>query len=125
MIVFPDIELQAGRCVNLVRGQMDRPVVYQVDPLETAKKLAAEGAEWLHVVDLDAVAQKAANNAALIEEIIQAVHVPVQVSGGIRSAAAIDSWIERGAARVVVATSTSRRTTAASPRSGGRNWKSA
>ncbi len=104
MLVLPDIELQNGKCVNLVRGQMDQPVVYDADPIEAAKKFAAEGAEWLHVVDLDAVAQKAETNADLIEEIIQAVHVPVQVAGGIRSLQAVDSWIERGAGRVVIAT---------------------
>ncbi len=104
MIIFPDIELQKGKCVNLVRGQMDQPVVYDVDPVETAKKFAAEGAEWLHVLDLDAVAQQDRTNAGLIEEIIHAVHVPVQVSGGVRSMTAIDGWIERGAGRVVIGT---------------------
>ncbi len=104
MIVFPDIELQQGKCVNLVRGQMDQPVVYDTDPIEAAKNFAAAGAEWLHVVDLDAVASKEENNQALIEEIIKAVHVPVQVAGGIRTHADIDRWIEAGAGRVVLAT---------------------
>ena len=104
MIIFPDIELQRGLCVNLVRGQMDQPVVYDVDPLEAARGFAADGAEWLHVLDLDAVAQQDGTNAALIEEIIRAVHIPVQVSGGIRTLAAVESWIERGAGRVVIGT---------------------
>ncbi len=104
MIIFPDIELQNGKCVNLVRGQMDQPVVYDRDPVAAAKAFAEEGAEWLHVVDLDAVAKKEVNNAALIEEIIDTVHIPVQVAGGIGTHHEIDHWFERGASRVVVAT---------------------
>ncbi|MEM7169112.1 MAG: 1-(5-phosphoribosyl)-5-[(5-phosphoribosylamino)methylideneamino] imidazole-4-carboxamide isomerase [Pseudomonadota bacterium] len=104
MIIFPDIELQNGKCVNLVRGQMDRPVVYDVDPVEAAKGFASDGAEWLHVVDLDAVAQNETNNSKIIEEIIASVHVPVQVAGGIRTLTAIDRWFEKGAGRVVIGT---------------------
>ena len=104
MIVFPDIELQNGKCVNLVRGHMDKPVIYDIDPVEAAKTFAKEGAEWLHVVDLDAVARKKKTNAKLIKKIISSVHVPVQVAGGIRSHHDIDQWLEDGAARVVIAT---------------------
>ncbi len=104
MIIFPNIELQNGKCVNLVRGEMDQPVVYDVDPVATAKDFAADGAHWLHVVDLDAVAQKESNNAALIEEIIHSVHIPVQVAGGIRTHSAVEHWMEKGAGRVVIGT---------------------
>ena len=104
MIIFPDIELQNGKCVNLVRGQMDQPVVYERDPMEAAKEFAAGGAQWLHVVDLDAADSRETDNSELICEIIKSVHVPVQVAGGIRSIAALDWWIERGAERVVVLT---------------------
>ncbi len=104
MIIFPDIELQNGRCVNLVRGQMDQAVIYESDPVEAAKAFQSQGAEWLHVVDLDAVGQREADNSELICEIIKAVYIPVQVAGGIRGMAAVDWWIEHGALRVVIAT---------------------
>ncbi len=105
MIIYPDIELQNGKCVNLVRGQMDQPVVYDVDPLEAARKFAAEGAEWLHVIDLDAVDEGGGNgNCDLVCALIKAVPVPIQVAGGIRSMNAVDWWMEQGAGRVVVGT---------------------
>ncbi len=104
MIVYPDIEIQNGKCVSLIRGHMDKPIVFDIAPLEAAKSFATEGAEWIHVVDLDAVAGKEKTNADLIKEIISSVYVPVQVAGGIRSELDIDHWIEAGAGRVVIAT---------------------
>ena len=103
MIVYPDIELQNGRCVNLVRGKMDEPVVYDADPVEVACQFACEGAEWLHVVDLDAVFGQG-NNADLIAQIIRKAGAGVQVAGAIRSMDAVRDWIEFGAGRVVIAT---------------------
>ncbi len=105
MIIYPDIEIQDSKCVNLLRGQMDKPTVYDITPMQAAKKFIADGAEWLHIVDLDAVSAGGGDgNSALICEIINAVQVPVQVAGGIRNAQSVDWWIERGAARVVIGT---------------------
>ena len=70
MVVYPDIELQKGRCVNLARGRTDVSTVYDVDPVEAACDFALQGAEWLQVVDLDAVFN-AGDNAAIINEIIR------------------------------------------------------
>ncbi len=103
MIVYPDIELQNGRCVNLVRGQMDVPVVYDVDPLDAACEFAAQGAEWLHVVDLDAVVNQG-SNTDLITQIIRKASACVQVAGGIRSIDTVRDWIDAGAGHVVIAT---------------------
>ena len=103
MIVYPDIELQNGRCVNLVRGQMDEPVVYDADPVEAACEFAGKGAEWLHVVDLDAVFGQG-SNADLITQIIRKAGSSVQVAGAIRSIDTVRDWIEAGAGRVVIAT---------------------
>lgn len=102
MIIYPDIEIQNGRCVNLLRGQMDQPVIYDVDPVEAARSFAEQGARRLHVVDLDAVTG-AGSNAEIIKEIIR-VGMNVQVGGGIRSMESIHEWVEAGAARVVIAT---------------------
>ncbi len=104
MIIYPDIELQDGRCVNLVRGRMEEPTVYDIAPLEAAKKFEGQGADWLHIVDLDGVIQGGRHNADLICEIIKAVKIPVQVGGGIRTTHSVDWWFEHGAARVVLGT---------------------
>jgi len=103
MIVYPDIELQNGRCVNLVRGQQTNPVVYEADPLEAAQEFVSQGAEWLHVVDLDAVF-RVGNNVAIIKDIIQKAGCSVQVAGAINSIDIVRNWIESGAGRIVIAT---------------------
>lgn len=103
MIIYPYIALKGGRCVNLLRGRLDQPIAWDVDPVETAQRFAAEGAEWLHVVDLDAV-DGTGDNAALVCEIIRHAEVPVQLAGGIRSRERARRWIDEGAARVVLAT---------------------
>ena len=103
MRLYPAIELQNGRCVSLHRGRMEEPHVWHVDPVERARDHAAAGAEWLHVTDLDAVGGEG-DNAELVEEIIRAAGIPVQLGGGIRSVERIDHWMDRGAGRVVVGT---------------------
>jgi phosphoribosylformimino-5-aminoimidazole carboxamide ribotide isomerase len=103
MIIYPDIELQKGRCVNLRRGRADAPVVYDVDPVEAACDFARQGAEWLHVVDLDAVFNDG-DNADIIHKIIEMAGCPVQVGGAIRSMERVHQWIAAGAGRVVIAT---------------------
>ena len=104
MIIFPDIELQNGKCVNLVRGQMDKPVVYKKAPVKAAKDFQDEGAQWLHVIDLDAVGRLENDNHELVCEIIKAVHIPVQVAGGISSMSHVEWWLDHGAGRVVIGT---------------------
>lgn len=103
MIIYPYIALRGGRCVNLVSGRIDEPVVYDIDPLETAKAFAHAGVEWLHVVDLDAVA-RTGNNAELIRDIIRHANAPVQVAGGIHSVEKVREWSDAGAGRMVVGT---------------------
>jgi phosphoribosylformimino-5-aminoimidazole carboxamide ribotide isomerase len=103
MIIYPYIALRGGRCVNLLRGRIDEPVTYDADPLEAAKSFAHAGAEWLHVVDLDAVAGTG-SNAELIRDIIGQANAPVMVGGGIRSAEIVREWSEAGAGRMVFGT---------------------
>jgi phosphoribosylformimino-5-aminoimidazole carboxamide ribotide isomerase len=83
---------------------MDQPVVYDVDPVDIAKSFQEQGAEWLHVLDLDAAGQRENDNSELICKIIEQVFIPVEVAGGIRGMAAVDWWVEQGAARVVIST---------------------
>ena len=103
MIIYPEIELQKGRCVNLRRGRADAPVVYDADPVKAARDFAGQGAEWLQVVDLDAVFNDG-DNADLIREIIDKAGCAVQVGGAIRTMERVHHWIDAGAKRVVIAT---------------------
>ncbi len=108
MIVYPAIDLSGGRAVRLWQGRRERLRVVAEDPVELAQRLAAEGAQFLHVVDLDA-AFGAAGNDEVVRRILAAVPCPVQVGGGVRSEARYRRLKEAGAARVVVGTAVLRR----------------
>ncbi len=103
MIIYPDLELRQGRLVNLTRNRIDSPIVYDLDPVQVAHDLAQQGAEWLHVIDLDAVFNVGENND-IIKQIIRTASCPVQVGGAIRSMEKVHSWMDAGAGRVVIAT---------------------
>ncbi len=106
MIVYPDIELHKGRCVNLKHGSIEAPQVFDISPLDAARKFERGGAQWLHVVDLDGVFQHQdpADNSDIIKQIIKQSNIPVQVGGGIRSLTAAENWMASGAERVVLGT---------------------
>ena len=104
MILYPAIDLKDGRCVRLVRGEMSAATVFNDDPPAQARKFAAAGARWLHVVDLDGAVAGEARNAPAVEAILRASALKVQLGGGIRSESAIAFWLGRGAARVVLGT---------------------
>jgi phosphoribosylformimino-5-aminoimidazole carboxamide ribotide isomerase len=103
MIIYPDLELRKGRLVNLLRNRIESPIVYELDPVQVAHDLVGQGATWLHVVDLDAVFNDG-DNADVIRQIIRTTGCSVQVGGAIRSMEKVHSWMEAGAARVVIAT---------------------
>jgi len=105
MIIFPDIEIQNGQSVNRTRGKEEAPEVYDISPLEAAREFAAAGAEWLHVIDINASLQKGRKNSDLIVEIIEEVDIPVQVGGGIRTFLDVEWWLDHGAARLILGTS--------------------
>lgn len=104
MDLFPAIDLLGGRCVRLYQGDYGRSRVYGDDPVAQAKAFAAEGAPWVHVVDLDAARTGAPTNRELIAAVAGAVDVPVQTGGGVRDDAAADALFAAGVRRVVVGT---------------------
>ncbi len=101
MIVYPMIELQHGRCVSLNRGRIEDPMIWHVDPVETARDYAAAGAEWMHLTDFDAI-DGSEENSDLVENIIRGAGIPVQIGGGFRTAAGVEHWIDKGAGRIVI-----------------------
>lgn len=103
MLIYPTIELQNGRCVTLDKGRLDAAMIWHVDPVETARGFAQAGAEWMHLTDFDAVEGRD-DNAELIEEIIRAAGIPVQLGGGFRSRESVERWIDKGAGRIVIGT---------------------
>jgi phosphoribosylformimino-5-aminoimidazole carboxamide ribotide isomerase len=107
MIIYPTLELLNGKCVSLTRGRLDEPVLWHVDPIETARGFAAAGAEWMHLTDINGLRDDGDNND-LVQEIIRAVGIPVQLGGGFRSRDQVERWIDRGVGRVVIGTMAAR-----------------
>ncbi len=102
--LFPAIDLRGGRCVRLYKGDFDAETVYGDDPVAQAVTFAAEGASWIHVVDLDAARTGEAVNHSVIAAIAAAVDVPVQAGGGVRSRTAADALFAVGVDRLVIGT---------------------
>lgn len=104
MLVIPAIDLKGGQCVRLYQGDMDRATVYSDDPIATALKWQNEGAERLHVVDLDGAISGASVNTPVIQQICQTLTIPVQVGGGIRTLDAVEHLLTHGVSRVILGT---------------------
>ena len=104
MILYPAIDLKDGQCVRLLRGDMDVATVFNDDPGSQAKSFADEGAQWLHVVDLNGAFEGKPVNADAVESILKNSSMPVQLGGGIRTVAQAVDWIERGLSRVILGT---------------------
>jgi phosphoribosylformimino-5-aminoimidazole carboxamide ribotide isomerase len=104
MILYPAIDLRGGKCVRLVQGDFARETIYGDDPVATARRWAAAGARWLHVVDLDGARAGAPVQAELVGRICRAVSIPVQAGGGLRDEAAVRTVLDAGVARAVLGT---------------------
>ena len=104
MILFPAIDLKDGACVRLEQGDMARATVFSRDPAAQAEAFAAQGFEYLHVVDLDGAFAGRPVNAGAVASILKTVTIPVQLGGGIRDLSTIERWLETGVARVIVGT---------------------
>jgi phosphoribosylformimino-5-aminoimidazole carboxamide ribotide isomerase len=104
MIVYPAIDLRGGRCVRLREGDFAQETVYGEDPVAMARRWAAAGAEWLHVVDLDGARAGRPVQLGTVRAVCAAVDLPVQVGGGMRTVVDAEAVLAAGAARVVVGT---------------------
>ncbi|MFK5979485.1 MAG: 1-(5-phosphoribosyl)-5-[(5-phosphoribosylamino)methylideneamino]imidazole-4-carboxamide isomerase [Rhizobiaceae bacterium] len=104
MILFPAIDLKDGECVRLKLGDMDQATVYNTDPGAQAKAFEDDGFSWLHVVDLNGAFEGESVNGAAVKAILAATKNPVQLGGGIRTLDHIESWLDKGLARVILGT---------------------
>src|SRR6266851_1352669 len=101
---IPAIDIRGGRCLRLVEGDFAQETRYADDPAEMARYWQAQGAQRLHVVDLDGARDGVRGNAAVIARLLESVTIPVQVGGGIRSLEAARALLDQGADRIVVGT---------------------
>jgi phosphoribosylformimino-5-aminoimidazole carboxamide ribotide isomerase len=104
VILFPAIDLKNGQCVRLEQGDMARATVFNLDPAAQAKSFAAQGFEYLHVVDLDGAFAGKPMNAEAVDAMLKQVTIPVQLGGGIRDLGTVEAWLAKGIARVIIGT---------------------
>jgi len=103
-IIYPAIDIRDGKCVRLVQGDYNQETVYNDQPVEVAADWEAQGAQWIHLVDLDGAKAGYPVNADLIGRIAKSVGVPVQLGGGIRTESDIDRLLSLGVSRVILGT---------------------
>ncbi len=110
MILFPAIDIQGGKCVRLLQGQFDQATTYSDDPITVAERWKSEGAQWLHIVDLDGARTgvPSSRNLGLVRRIADEVGLPIQFGGGVRTAEAAERMFDMGVSRVVVGTAAAR-----------------
>ena len=104
MILFPAIDLKDGVCVRLKKGLMHEATVFNDDPAAQARTFKAQGFQWLHCVDLNGAFDGRSVNADAIKAIRAAIDLPIQLGGGIRDIAAVESWLAAGITRVILGT---------------------
>ena len=104
MIIFPALDLRHGKCVRLLQGRATDETVYSEDPVAVARMWEAEGARWLHLVDLEGAMSSGTENRALAKRIIREMGIPVQFGGGVRTMADFREMLEAGAGRVILGT---------------------
>lgn len=104
MIIYPAIDLKNGQCVRLYKGDMDKDTVYNDNPAAQALDWACGGFSWVHVVDLDGAVSGRPVNKDAVKSIVEAVDIPVQLGGGIRTLDQIKMWLDEGVSRVILGT---------------------
>jgi phosphoribosylformimino-5-aminoimidazole carboxamide ribotide isomerase len=104
MLIIPAIDLKNGRCVRLLQGDPDKETVYFNDPVSVAKSFEDQGAELIHVVDLDGAFKGYPVNKSIVMKIARSVKVPIEIGGGIRTIDYAREYIEAGIERIILGT---------------------
>jgi phosphoribosylformimino-5-aminoimidazole carboxamide ribotide isomerase len=104
VILYPAIDIRGGQAVRLLQGDYERETTYDADPVDAARRWAGEGAQYLHVVDLDGARAGEPRNLDAVERITAAVDCPIQVGGGLRDPQSVRAMLDAGADRVVIGT---------------------
>ena len=104
MYIIPAIDLRDGQCVRLIQGQYDRQINYRDDPIEQARDFSADGAQWLHIVDLDGAKLGRPVNTDTISAIADLGLLKIEVGGGLRDEASIRQLLDLGVERVIIGT---------------------
>lgn len=104
MILYPAIDLKEGKCVRLLRGDMQAAKVFSNNPAAQAKDFVRAGCDWLHLVDLNGAFEGQPVNGKSVTAILKSVDIPVQLGGGIRDMHTIEMWLSKGVKRIILGT---------------------
>jgi phosphoribosylformimino-5-aminoimidazole carboxamide ribotide isomerase len=104
MIFIPAIDLIDGRCVRLLQGDYSKKTEYSNDPVGVARSFEDQGAEYIHIVDLDAAKGRIGSNRSVIRKVVKVLKIPVQVGGGVRDRKGVVSLLDSGAKRIILGT---------------------
>ena len=104
MLIIPAIDLKGGKCVRLTQGQKDAETVFSDNPVDVAKSWEDQGAEYLHVVDLDGAFEGVPKNLTIVEQIVKQIKIPIEFGGGLRTTQSIKTMLALGVDRVIVGT---------------------
>ncbi len=104
MIIIPAVDIKGGRCVRLREGRAQDETIFSEYPQEMAQKWVDQGAERLHIIDLDGAFEKGPRNSSVIRDIVKAIDVPIQLGGGIRDLRTVESYLSLGVAQVILGT---------------------
>lgn len=102
MIIIPAVDIKQGKCVRLLQGRMEDTTFYSDDPLEMALRWQNEGAELIHVIDLDGAFSKEVKNLTSIKKILSGIKVPIQLGGGIRDIKTIVMYVDIGVSKIII-----------------------
>ena len=104
MLILPAIDIRNGKCVRLQQGDYGKETIYGDSPVEMAKHWEGQGAEFLHIVDLDGAKDRQATNFSVISKIAENLKIPIEIGGGIRNEETIQRYLNAGVNRLVIGT---------------------
>ncbi|NLB19227.1 MAG: 1-(5-phosphoribosyl)-5-[(5-phosphoribosylamino)methylideneamino]imidazole-4-carboxamide isomerase [Syntrophomonadaceae bacterium] len=104
MLIFPAVDIKEGRCVRLVQGRKDRETIYSLERGEMAQQWEQQGAQWVHVVDLDGAFSGVPRNQDIIKDMVSRLNIPIQLGGGIRDMVIARSFLNLGVSRIIIGT---------------------
>jgi phosphoribosylformimino-5-aminoimidazole carboxamide ribotide isomerase len=104
MIIIPAVDIKGGRCVRLREGRAEAETVFSDQPQEMARQWIDQGAERLHIIDLDGAFEKGPRNSSIIKEIVERAPIPVQLGGGIRDLKTVENYLALGLAQIILGT---------------------
>lgn len=104
MIIFPAVDLQNGKAVRLKQGRAEESTVFNDDPVAAALHWQEQGAEWLHLIDLDGAFQGKSVNADIVARISASLNIPIELGGGVRDEDAARMWFDAGVTRLIIGT---------------------